>query len=140
MWRRNIRSAIESILSRFPQCCVILPHRFATFASQNLLHRNLNDAVMCLLPAGARSETNETLEEKWESVMSRSKAERFRAMAAECARQAELASEEPEFRELQKRLGGAYAALAESEDWLDGRADTEAYLVPGIPAGETAAA
>jgi hypothetical protein len=72
--------------------------------------------------------------------MSRSKAERFRAMAAECARQAELASEEPEFRDLQKRLGRAYAALAESEDWLDGRADTEAYLVPGHPAAEPAAA
>jgi hypothetical protein len=68
--------------------------------------------------------------------MSRSKAERFRAMAAECERQAELASKEPEFRELQNRLAGAYAALAESEDWLDGRANTETYLVPGVPAEE----
>jgi hypothetical protein len=73
---------------------------------------------------------------KGESAMSRSKAERFRAMSAECERQAELASEEPEFRELQKRLAGAYAALAESEDWLDGRAGTETYLMPDIPAGE----
>jgi len=72
--------------------------------------------------------------------MSRSKAERFRAMAAECERQAELASEEPEFRALQKRLAHAYAALAESEDWLDGRADTDAYLAPGLSAGESAAA
>ena len=46
--------------------------------------------------------------------MTRSKAERFRAMSVECERQAELASEEPEFRELQQRLGRAYAALAES--------------------------
>jgi hypothetical protein len=94
------------------------------------------DAVMRLLPAGARSETADTLEEKGESVMSRSKAERFRTMSAECERQAELATEEPEFHELQKRLARAYAALAESEDWLDGRADTETYLVPGFPAGE----
>jgi hypothetical protein len=72
--------------------------------------------------------------------MSRSKAERFRAIAAECERQAELASEEPEFRALQRRLARAYAALADSEDWLDGRADTEAYLVPDFPAGENAAA
>ena len=72
--------------------------------------------------------------------MTRSKAERFRAMSVECERQAELASEEPEFRELQQRLGRAYAALAESEDWLDGRADTNAYLVPAIPIEETAAA
>src|ERR1700720_1705105 len=67
--------------------------------------------------------------------MSRSKAERFRAMSAECERQAELASEEPEFRELQKRLARSYAALAESEDWLDGRAGTETYPVPGLSAG-----
>ena len=72
--------------------------------------------------------------------MSRSKAERFRAMAAECERQAELASEEPEFRALQKRLARAYAALAESEDWLDGRADTDAYLAPGLSTDESAAA
>jgi hypothetical protein len=72
--------------------------------------------------------------------MSRSKAERFRAMAAECERQAELAAEEPEFRELQQRLACAYAALAESEDWLDGRADTQAYLAPDFAVGESAAA
>ena len=72
--------------------------------------------------------------------MSRSNAERFRAMAAECERQAALASEEPEFRELQERLGRAYAALAESEDWLDGRAEVQAYLVPSLPIEETAAA
>ena len=72
--------------------------------------------------------------------MSRSKAERFRAMAAECERQAQLGSEEPDFRELQKRLAGAYTALAESEDWLDGRAETDAYLAPGMPAEEHAAA
>lgn len=72
--------------------------------------------------------------------MSRSKAERFRAMAAECERQAELASQEPEFRELQKRLAHSYAALAESEDWLDGRAETEAYLAPALPVEEVAAA
>jgi hypothetical protein len=40
---------------------------------------------------------------------------------------------------LQTRLGRAYAALAESEDWLDGRADTEAYLAPGLPAEPAAA-
>jgi len=72
--------------------------------------------------------------------MSRSKAERFRTMAAECERQAHLASEEPEFHELQKRLSRAYAALAESEDWLDGRAETEAYLAPALPTEENAAA
>ena len=72
--------------------------------------------------------------------MSRSKAERFRAIAAECERQAQLASEEPEFRELQNKLALAYAALAESEDWLEGRAATEAYLAPEFPASESAAA
>ena len=66
--------------------------------------------------------------------MSRSNAERFRAMAAECERQAQLAAEEPEFRELQERLARAYASLAEAEDWLDGRADTQAYLAPALPA------
>jgi hypothetical protein len=100
------------------------------------LQRDLIGAVIRLLSAGAKSETNETLEEKGESVMSRSKAERFRAMSAECERQAELASQEPEFRELQKRLARSYAALAESEDWLDGRADTETYLMPALPTEE----
>ena len=72
--------------------------------------------------------------------MSRSKAERFRTIAAECERQAQLASEEPEFRDLQNKLALAYAALAESEDWLDGRADTEAYVAPSLAAAEPAAA
>ncbi|HVT54674.1 MAG TPA: hypothetical protein VHD34_01305 [Xanthobacteraceae bacterium] len=53
--------------------------------------------------------------------MSKSKAERFRIMAAECERQAQLAAaEEAEFRELQKRLAHSFHALAENEDWLDG--------------------
>jgi hypothetical protein len=58
---------------------------------------------------------------KRSSVMSKTRAERFRIMAAECERQAELAIEEKEFREMQKRLAGSYHALAETEDWLDGR-------------------
>ena len=52
--------------------------------------------------------------------MTHNKAERFRVLAAECERQAELASEEPDFRELQRKLARSFAALAESEDWLDG--------------------
>lgn len=72
--------------------------------------------------------------------MSKSQAERFRAMAAECERQAQLAAEEPEFRDLQRRLASAYAALAESEDWLEGRAHTEAYLVSGMHPAEPAIA
>lgn len=55
--------------------------------------------------------------------MSKSKAERFRIMAAECQRQAELAIEEVEFREMQNRLANSFYALAETEDWLDGRQD-----------------
>ena len=54
------------------------------------------------------------------SVMSQIKAERFRVLAAECERQAELATEEPQFRELQEKLARSYAALADTEDWLDG--------------------
>jgi hypothetical protein len=54
------------------------------------------------------------------SVMSRSKARNYRALAAECERQAELAFEEPHFREMQTRLAKSYAALADAEDWLDG--------------------
>jgi hypothetical protein len=34
LWRRNIRAAIESILSRFPQGCIILIRLRAIFASQ----------------------------------------------------------------------------------------------------------
>lgn len=56
--------------------------------------------------------------------MSKTKAERFRTMAAECERQAELATEEAEFREMQMRLASSFHALAENEDWLDGRAET----------------
>jgi hypothetical protein len=53
--------------------------------------------------------------------MSKSKAERFRIMAAECERQAQLAvDEEAEFRELQNRLAHSFHALADNEDWLDG--------------------
>lgn len=55
--------------------------------------------------------------------MSKIRAERFRMMALECARQAELAVEEAEFREMQKRLARSYHALADTEDWLDGRPD-----------------
>jgi hypothetical protein len=92
---------------------------------------------MPLLPANVRNpKPKKRSKKKGESVMSRSKAERFRAMSAECERQAELASQEPEFRELQTRLAGAYAALAESEDWLDGRAGTETYLIPDLPTAE----
>lgn len=52
--------------------------------------------------------------------MSRTKARNFRALALECERQAELAFEEPHFREMQLRLAKSYAALAATEDWLDG--------------------
>ena len=55
--------------------------------------------------------------------MSKMKAQRFRVMAAECERQAELATEEAEFREMQKRLANSFHALAETEDWLDGRSE-----------------
>lgn len=56
--------------------------------------------------------------------MSKIRAERFRIMAIECGRQAELATEEAEFREIQKRLARSYHSLADTEDWLDGRPDT----------------
>ena len=57
--------------------------------------------------------------------MSKTKAERFRIMAAECERQAELAGgEEAEFREMQKRLANSFRALAETEDWLNGRSSS----------------
>jgi hypothetical protein len=61
-----------------------------------------------------RTETNS-------SNMRRSKARNYRALAAECERQAELAIEEPHFREMQTRLAKSYAALAETEEWLEGR-------------------
>lgn len=54
--------------------------------------------------------------------MSRSKARNYRALAVECGRQAELAAEEPHFREMQLRLAKSYTALAEAEEWLDGGA------------------
>jgi hypothetical protein len=49
-----------------------------------------------------------------------SKARSYRALAAECERQAALAFEEPQFGAMQRRLARSYAALAEAEDWLDG--------------------
>jgi hypothetical protein len=58
--------------------------------------------------------------------MSKTRAERFRIMAAECERQAELAaSDEVDFREMQKRLASSFHALAETEDWLNGRSGSE---------------
>ena len=62
--------------------------------------------------------------------MSKMKAERFRVMAAECERQAALSDGEEEFREIQVKLARSYLALAENEDWLDGRAADEMPLVP----------
>ena len=59
--------------------------------------------------------------------MSKSKARNYRALAAECERQSELAVEEPQFREMQVRLANSYLALAESEDWLDGRTAAQSY-------------
>ena len=59
--------------------------------------------------------------------MSRSKARNYRALAEECRRQAALAHEEPHFREMQVRLANSYSALAESEDWLDGRTNAAAH-------------
>ncbi len=57
--------------------------------------------------------------------MSKSKARNYRALAEECRRQAALATEEPRFREMQIRLAHSYNALAESEDWLEGRVAVE---------------
>lgn len=63
--------------------------------------------------------------------MSKTKAERFRLMAAECERQAELAeADEIEFREMQERLANSFHALAETEDWLNGRSDSAVHAVP----------
>jgi hypothetical protein len=53
-------------------------------------------------------------------LLSRSKARSYRALAAECERQAALAFAEPQFRAMQSRLARSYIALAESEEWLDG--------------------
>jgi hypothetical protein len=65
--------------------------------------------------------------------MSKMKAERFRVMAAECKRQAALADGEEEFREIQVKLARSYLALAETEDWLDGRAvNEEMRLTPTV--------
>jgi hypothetical protein len=69
------------------------------------------------------------------SDMSRSKARNYRALAEECRRQAALATEEPLFREMQMRLARSYLALAESEDWLDGRMAAEPNVA--ARAGET---
>ena len=67
--------------------------------------------------------------------MSKTKAERFRIMAAECERQAELPTGEADFREMQERLANSFHALAETEDWLDGRAKNLVKIAPG-EAGE----
>jgi hypothetical protein len=66
-----------------------------------------------------------------EERMSKTKAERFRLMAAECERQAELAAaDEGEFREMQERLASSFHALVETEDWLNGRSNSAARAVP----------
>ena len=57
---------------------------------------------------------------KSKANFSRTKARSYRALAVECERQAELAVEEPHFRDMQKRLANSYHALAEAEDWLEG--------------------
>jgi hypothetical protein len=67
------------------------------------------------------------------SNISRSKARNYRALAAECERQAELAIKEPHFREMQLRLAKSYAALAETEEWLEGQ------FAPVQDAGKSAA-
>jgi len=64
--------------------------------------------------------------------MSKVKADRFRVMAAECERQAELAHGEEEFREIQQKLARSYLALAETEDQLD---DTSTNKGP-VPVAE----
>lgn len=67
--------------------------------------------------------------------MSKMKAERFRIMAAECERQAELATGEADFREMQEKLANSFHALAETEDWLDGRSENPGKTASG-KAGE----
>ena len=66
--------------------------------------------------------------------MSRSKARNYRALALECERQAELAFAEPHFREMQMRLAKSYAALADTEDWLDGAGFSFASAAESVPA------
>lgn len=69
--------------------------------------------------------------------MSKTKAERFRIMAAECQRQAELAIGEADFREMQERLANSFHALAETEDWLDGRFENRVRAALGETAEKT---
>jgi hypothetical protein len=70
----------------------------------------------------------------------RSNARNYRALAAECERQAELAFEEPHFRELQMRLAKSYSALAETEEWLEGRFAPEQDARTRAPASSQIAA
>jgi hypothetical protein len=70
----------------------------------------------------------------------RSNARNYRALAAECERQAELAFEEPHFRELQMRLAKSYSALAETEEWLEGRFAPEQDARMNVPASSQIAA
>lgn len=63
--------------------------------------------------------------------MSKTKAERFRIMAAECERQAELATGETDFREMQEKLANSFHALAETEDWLNGQSENPATTAVG---------
>ncbi len=65
-----------------------------------------------------------------------SKAKSYRMLAAECARQAELAFEEPQFRAMQKKLARSYMALAEAEEWLDGQTPAQ----QSVPQNEAHAA
>jgi hypothetical protein len=84
------------------------------------------------------SDLNQT--ETNSSNMRRSKARNYRALAAECERQAELAIEEPHFREMQTRLAKSYAALAETEEWLEGRLLRDEKAHANAPAASRAAA
>jgi hypothetical protein len=68
-------------------------------------------------------------------TIQKKEAERFRIMAAECERQAKLATEEDDFREMQEKLANSFHALAETEDWLDGRAENP-LRAPRGEAGE----
>lgn len=69
--------------------------------------------------------------------MSKTKAERFRIMAAECERQAELATGEADFREMQEKLANSFHALAETEDWLNGQSENLATTAVGEIAEKT---
>lgn len=55
------------------------------------------------------------------------KARSYRALAAECERQAQLAFEEPQFRAMQQKLARSYAALAEAEEWLAGMTPAQTH-------------